>query len=73
MRVPELTGTQESPGGKPQASYLDLEDGQFTGGAHRSSGTPPSTSQGREGEQRGSEGQAVRGQNDAVGTCRVAT
>ena len=29
MRVPELTGIQESPGGKPQASYL--EDGQFTG------------------------------------------
>lgn len=49
MRVPELTGTQESPGGKPQASYLDLEDGQFIGGAHRSSGTPPSTSQGRGG------------------------
>lgn len=49
MKVPELIGIQESPGGKPQASYLDLEDGQFTGGARRPSGTPPSTSQGRGG------------------------
>ena len=36
-------------------------------------GPHPAPAKAGEGEQRGSEGQAVRGQNDAVGTCRVAT
>ena len=73
MRVPELTVIQGSPGGKPQASYLGLEDGQFTEGARCPSGTPSNTSQGRGGGTEGLGGQAVRGQNDAVGTCHVAT